>query len=78
MMVACSKVLLEVERWLHSVLTLKVEPMGFVLGLEISHELNRETKMLNLNTWEKRTTIYSDGEGSRRFGVKSRVLIYTG
>lgn len=80
MMVACSNVSLEVERWLHSILILKVEPMGFVWGLEISHELNREIKILDLNMWENRITFYRDGEGSRRsrYGVKSRVLIYTG
>lgn len=57
-----------------------MEPVGFVLGLEVRYELNREIKMLDLNPWENGTTMYRDGEGNRRnrFWVKSRVLICTG
>ena len=63
-----------VERWLYSVLILKVEPMEFILGLEVSFELNRKIKMLDLNTWENRTTVYKDGEGSRRSRFKTRSI----
>lgn len=67
-MVVCIKV----RKMVNFFLILKVELMGFVLGLEVSYELSREIKFLDLNIWKNRIVIYRDGEGSRRsrFGVK--------
>lgn len=79
MIVACTKVSLKVERWLHS-FDSEHGASGICLGLEVRYELNREIKMLDLNPWENGTTMYRDGERNRRnrFWVKSRVLICAG